>query len=453
MKTLVQTTDNPEDVPLSLDIILFPAYNIGNSELCFFLKTIESKGLLDRLLLICDEDFVTECRTQLKHYIVDDFKSYNVLLNKIESWKKKHRVAFKGILAVDEEMQFQLSRTLARHFGLEFFADNTCSLASNKFLLKRSFQKHNVPTSRFTLLTRPSRERAIRVGFPNVLKVLSGTQSQYIFYNKDMNELNFNFQRLKRAVGRTNGDPRFGKQRVILDGRSITLDPRRQFLLESYVPGEEYSCDFMIQSDRIQIIRVAKKIKGPHFGYFAGYHLLNEERLIHNNISKAKLVDICRKISRALSISAGVCMVDFKSRHGTITVLEASIRPGLSAFNHLMYDICGYTSLALMAMQKMGIRNCIGMPENTGAVLYLYDSPDGTLQSFDSSELEGLKSHLEISSTYTYRDADDGGTDSEFDHTSLLKGYVLLKDRENAGVSESADLADTEKRYRIYEPV
>lgn len=439
----MQTTDNPEDVPLSKDIILFPAYNIGRSELFFFLKTIENKGLLDKLLLICGRDFFSECRIQLKHYIVDDFKSYSALLKKIESWEKQHRVVFKGILAIDEEMQFKLSRKLAIHFGLEFFADITCFLASNKFLLKSSFQKHRVPTSAFTLLSRLGREQALRVSFPNVLKVLSGTQSQYIFYNKDMSELKFNFQRLKKAVCRTNGDPRFAKQRVVLDGRSITLDPKRQFLLEAYVPGEEYSCDFMLQSGMIQLIRVAEKIKGSYFGHFAGYHLLNEEGLIHKNISKSELIDICRKVSRALSISTGVCMVDFKSQHGKITVLEASIRPGLSAFNHLMYDIYGYTSLALMLMQKMGIRECVGIPENTGTVLYLYDSADGNPQSLGNPERENLKNHLEVTSTYIYHDANDCETDSDFGHTSLLKGYVLLRDREHAGITESADLTDT----------
>ncbi len=449
----MQTTDNSEDVPLSKDIILFPAYNIGTSELFFFLKSIENRGLLDKLLLICDVNFSSGCRIELKHCIIDDFKSYTALLKKIESWKKKHRVAFKGILAIDEEMQFKLSRNLARHFGLEFFTDITCFRASNKFLLKSSFEKHGVPTSDFTLLSRPARDKAFRIGFPNVLKVLSGTQSQYVFYNRDMSELKSNFHRLKTAAGRTNGDPRFAKQRVVLDGRSITLDPKRQFLLEAYVPGEEYSCDFMIQSGMIQIIRVAKKIECAYFGQFAGYHLLNEERLVKNNISKSTLMDICRKISRALSISAGVCMVDFKSLHGMITILEASIRPGLAAFNHLMYDICGYTSLALMAMQKMGIRECIGIPENTGTVLYLYDSPDGTVRSFDNTELESLKNHLEITGACTYHGADDCETDSVFDHTSLMKGYMLLRDREDAGLTESADPIETEKRHGMYEPV
>jgi len=304
-------TDNQEDVPLSQEVILFPAFNIGNSELYYFLKSIENSGLLDKVLLICNRDFLSEYDISLKHQIVDEFDSFPALIRKIESLKKKHRFGFKGVLGIDEELQFQLSRKLAHHFGLDFFDDITCLLASNKFLLKSAFRKHGVPTSPFVLLAKLDRERALRIGFPNVLKVLSGTQSHYIFYNEDMGELEDNFHRLRRTLRHVNGDPRFKKQSLVLEGRSISLDPKRQFLLEAHVPGEEYSCDFMIQSKKIQIIRVAKKIKGPCFGHFNGYHLLNEEGLVQNDIDKSRLVSICRRISRALSIQTGVCMVDF----------------------------------------------------------------------------------------------------------------------------------------------
>jgi hypothetical protein len=265
--------------------------------------------------------------------------------------------------------------------------------------------------------------------------------------------LKCNLHLLKCAARGTNGDPRFRRQSFVLDGRDCTLDPKRQFLLEAYAPGEEYSCDFMIQSGAIQIIRVTRKIKGPYFGYFKGYHLLNEVGLAHEGINKTKLVAICRKVSRALSVRAGVCMMDFKVHDRTITVLEASIRPGLSAFNHLMYDVYGYTSLALLAMQKMGIPVCADISDTSGAVMYLYSSPDGAPRAIDLAALGDSNDRLEVSATHTYRDAEDRAVDTSFDHTSLLKGYVLLRDRDGAHVPETADAAVAESRYLVEEPV
>jgi hypothetical protein len=446
-------TDNQEDVPLSHEVILFPAFNIGNSELYYFLKSIENSGLLDKVLLVCTKDFLSEYDIMLKHQIIDEFDSFPALIRKIESLKKEHLFRFKGVLGIDEELQFQLSKKLARHFELDFFDDVTCLLASNKFLLKSAFRKHGVPTSPFVLLAKPDREQALRLGFPNVLKVLSGTASHYVFYNEDMDELKENFRRLRRALGRVNGDPRFKRQHMVHDGVGITLDPKRQFLLEAHVPGEEFSCDFMVESKQVYIIRVTKKIKGPYFGYFRGYHLLNEEGLVQNNIDKSRLVSVCRKISRALSIRAGVCMVDFKSRGGKITVLEASIRPGLSAFNHLMYDVYGYTSLALMAMQKMGVPICVEIPEKMGAVIYQYEFSAGDLGQTDTGELEDLKRRFNDAATHTFRDAPDCAIDSEFDHSSLLKGYTLLRNTDAAALSQSAGPADDGLHRRVEEPV
>jgi hypothetical protein len=118
-----------------------------------------------------------------------------------------------------------------------------------------------------------------------------------------------------------------------------------------------------------------------------------------------------------------------------------------------MYDVYGYTSLALLAMQKMGIPVCADISQTTGAVVYLYSSPDGTPPSPDASELDGLGGRLEVSATHTYQDSNDCMADSGFDHTSLLKGYVLLRDPDGARAPETAEAAGAEGRYRVEEPV
>ncbi len=426
-------------------LVIFPAYEVGYSELLHFLKSMGNSGLLNRLLLICPAEFLTVHGVKVPYHIDDDFKSHTALVRKIESWALMNHFSFTGIIGVDEEEQFKLSKQIARYFKLPFYDDGTCSLASNKYLLKTAFKEHGVPTGDFALLSGLNDNGVERVGFPNVLKVLSGNGSQYLFRNENMEQLKENFHILKAAVRNIKGDPRFRKQHVFVNGQAVFLNPRRQFLLEVFTAGEEFSCDFAICDGVVQVVRVVKKIKGPYFGYFKGYHLLNETELERNDIDLARLKDLCESIARALAIDTGqtgVSMVDFKVQGREWYVLEASIRPGLSAFNHLMYEIYGYTSLFLLVKQRLGIPIDIRFPQENGAVVYLYARPGEKIQTIDSSALESLKQTFHIIHIHTYEDAGNGNgaTDSVTDHSALLRGYVILKNIDGEKLPELADL-------------
>ncbi|MBN1885828.1 MAG: hypothetical protein JW876_09950 [Candidatus Krumholzibacteriota bacterium] len=430
MRATMQRCDMNEhdDPPSSQRLLLFPAYNIGDSELLHFIKSLERADLADRVLLVCPADFATAHAIDPARTIVDEFDDVPALVEKVAAWKNEHRCVFTGIVGIDEEVQFRLSRKLARRFGLEFYGEATCAIAANKYLQKRAFSEHGVPTSDFALCTGRLADAARRIGFPSVLKALSGTQSHFVFFNRNAGELAANLRRMSRAAAATNGDPRFARQRAMLDGRRVTLDPKSQFLLEAYVPGDEYSCDFLVRDGAIKIIRVTGKLPGSHFGYAGGYRLLNEAGLARANIGRARLEAVCRGIARALGIDAGVCMVDFKKGDGGIVVLETSIRPGLSAFNHLMYDICGYTSLALMAMEKLGRPVRVELPDARGAVVYLYDSADGVPRPLDTPLRDDLFSRCAVTATHLYRDDGGRAADSAVDHSALLRGYVVLND-------------------------
>ncbi|MDQ1351583.1 MAG: hypothetical protein QG657_1888 [Acidobacteriota bacterium] len=444
-------SDNRNDIN---SLVIFPAFEVGYSELLHFLKSMEKNNLLNRFLLICPADFLNVHQFQVPYHIDDDFKSHAGLVRKIEAWAKLNRRTFIGIIGVDEEEQFNLSKRIARRFKLPFYHDRTCSTASNKYLLKTAFKEHGVLTGDFALLTGFDNTDIERVGFPfpNVLKVLSGNGSQYLFRNENIDQLKENYRILKTAVRGIKGDPRFRKQHVIINNQAVTLNPRRQFLLEAFITGEEFSCDFVICDGMVQVVRVVRKIKGSYFGYFKGYHLLNEKELGQYNIDLPRLKGLCERIARALAIETGqtgvsgvcgVCMVDFKVMNGEWYVLEASIRPGLSAFNHLMYEVYGYTSLFLMARQRLGMAIDIRFPQENGAVVYLYAQPGKKgekIQSFDSPVLESLKKTFEIVHIHIYEEVGGGAVDLVTDHSALLRGYVILKNIDGEKLEELAEL-------------
>jgi len=429
-----------EEVPLPNSLVIFVAFQVGGKEFLYFLKTMADYNLIDRLLVIGSPGLLASVRTSVRYSIADNFKSLPGLIGRLDSWSRKYRCTFSGVIGIDEEEQYKLSRKIAGHFGLEFFNETTCSLASNKYLMKKAFRENGVPTGKFALVRGPGPDNVKGIGFPNVLKIISGTQSEYVFLNRNPDELHENFAYLLKAASLVRGDCRFKKQRLQLETETVNFNPRTQFLLEEYVPGEEFSCDFIKHNDEIKIIRVVKKIRGGHFGMFKGYHLLNKKGLAQNDIDLEYLREICRRIALAFSIDNGVCMVDFKMNDGALTVLESSIRPGLSAFNHLMYEIYGYTSLALMVTQKMGMKVDVGIPEVNGAVVYLYALKSGMIGAIDTSGLEELRYRYNILDIYKYEDLDDWVNDSRESHTMLLRGYVLLKSPDESKLVELANL-------------
>ena len=411
-----------DNVAMENGIVIFPAFLIGHSELLYFMKSMEKQGLLDRVLPICSAEFINSADLHLPYYIIDNFKSFAATIERIDMWSRLHKLPFTGVMGIDEEEQFRISKGIAKYYGLEFFQDKTCYRSSNKYLLKSFFKEFHVPIGKYTLLSDPGDSEIHRIGFPNVLKPVSGTGSQFIFLNENKEQLEQNFHLLKTAALRAEGDGRFNRRNVTVDGKTFNLDPRRQFLLEQYINGDEYSCDFLVRDNNVQVIRAVKKFKGPYFGLFSAYHLLTFEGLEANRIDLEKLTDMCRGIAQSFSINQGICMVDFKLSDGEFKVLESSVRPGLSAFNHLMYKIYGYTSLAVLAKLKMGIPFDLQFPEESGSVIYIYNWREDILHN--------PKLPLEILHMHHFEIEEGPVVDPAFDRSQYLKGYVLIKNIE-----------------------
>lgn len=428
-------------------IIIFLAYEVGRSELIAFLKSMEKENLLHRLLIVSPPELSDLFQKIRNLCIVDDFKSLNSLIVVIDDLVRKRNLTVTDIMAIDEEEQFSISRRIAGHFQLKFYSLKTCAIASNKFLQKTIFTQNNIPTGHFTLFSELNEKHINAIGFPSILKVLSGNGSAYLFKNDNLEQLKNNFEFLKKSVKNTDSDSRFRVQHIDLGEEKIILNPQDQFLLEEYIEGEEYSCDFLVDKGSVRIIRVVKKFHGPFLGFFSGYLLLREEDLAPNHLELNDLEAICLRITNSFEIESGVCMVDFKIHQGKFKLIESSIRPGLSAFNHLMYEIFGYTSLALMAKLKMGVEIKTGFPNQTGAIIYLFadmntigDEPDITL-------LEQLRSEYNILHIHKFENSGMPVTDNPCDRSGYLVGYVMVKNPNSVQIPQLAELFNRKLKF------
>lgn len=396
-------------------MILFPAAYIPNEELSYSLKSMQTS----KILLICRPDFIEDYPYE-GNVITDNFMAVDILIAKIEKWIQSNGTTLTGMIGIDDEEQFLLSAKLAEHFSLEFYDDEVLQTASNKYIMKKNFVQCLVPTSKFCLIDNPKKND---VAFPNVLKPICGSGSEFVFVNNDKDELAKNFSiALERAV-LVEDDLRFRKMRY----DDVSYDSRKQFLVEGYVNGEEYSCDFLLFNKNITLLRVVKKFESEHFGLFKGYFLMNKNSMKVNGIDFSKLVDVCLKVGKSLKINQGVCMVDFKIDKGELFVIETSIRPGFGTFINLMYRMYGYTSLGVMAELKNNLVKEYNISKKEGLVVHVIAPIPGKIDKFEFLNMESLKSAGMVD-FFMFNKVGDTIIFSEVDPTDMFLGYLVFQD-------------------------
>ncbi len=409
-------------------VLLFPT----KSMTVHILTILEDMGN-ENVLPILREDYVKKNRIR-GEYIADDFTSFDALTKKIKTWARLNDAQFTGIMGTDDEDQFQTVSRIARHFGLDYYDSRTLMIASNKFLMKQQFRENGVPTGAFALISDSNDEQVERIGFPNVLKILTGNESYFLFFNRDAEELKRNLEYTRRNASELRDDKEYGSffRKITFEGTKKTVfDPTREFLLEEYISSDEYSCDFLLCNGQIKILRVVKKFRAKYFGYFEAFYLMNNDSISHYGIDIKKLECVCRKIAKSLLIDSSkgssVCMIDFMMADGEIKVIETNVRPGIGAFLPLMKEIYGYTSFRILSRSKIGLSVDCTIPRDEGLAVYLYCNKTGRIEKFDTCKLEELREELGIIGITKYNAEGDIISDTEVDHWGFICGTVLIK--------------------------
>ncbi|MCM2325619.1 MAG: ATP-grasp domain-containing protein [Candidatus Woesearchaeota archaeon] len=386
------------------DIVLFPASFIGSMELQNCVKSIPA----DELLVVYRPQYVKTHKPE-GHFIIDDFSDTHGLIQKIKEAAIGKNIV--GIIAIDDEMQFRLSSEIAKALSIPFYGERSQDIASNKFFMRQAFDRAKVPSLRYQLI---GEMEDVSLGYPNILKIMTGSGSEFLFKNDTREELAANIVKMRSLV---NVDDSRLREMDTVFGK---VDTRKKFLLEEFAQGDEYSLDFRFDGD-VKLIRVVRKFTSGLTGYFAGFRLLNA-RSIETIFGKGNLEGMCRKIAAALEIDNGVCMVDFKY-DGTLRVIETAMRPGLSTFIHLMNELYGYASIRVLHEMLMGRDFRFDIPEKEGFAYYLLADRPGRLKSI-SADVESLPGFI---CKKFYSKAGDMIEDHESDHTDYLLGYVLFE--------------------------
>lgn len=155
--------------------------------------------------------------------------------------------------------------TIAAERGLSYSPVEAMIAATNKCVARMRFAAAGVPDIRFGVASdaRSLRHAARTVGYPLILKPLTGVGSSLIFKCRDENEAQRSLRRALRALPRAHYEQlRMAPHDVIgPDGETIRFDPVRSMLVEQYLDGREASVECLVAGGKVTPLLVHDKLE------------------------------------------------------------------------------------------------------------------------------------------------------------------------------------------------
>lgn len=235
---------------------------------------------------------------------------------------------------------------LARELKLPFPAMNAILRARNKYEAATVWKESGIPSPSVLLVS--SLEESLdgfrRMQRDIVLKPVSGSGSELVFHCVSEKEVIESVRIMLRELPQRASNPLF-RPLTSPAGETI-VDPKLVWILEEFVSGPEFSCDFFLKGDRITLIRETGKIKAPDrtFGSVLAY---TYPPAYPGNFSFADIRDVLGRAAAALGFTWGHFMVDFILFNGHPIIIEMSPRPGGDSIPDLLETATGIDLLKL----------------------------------------------------------------------------------------------------------
>jgi len=299
----------------------------------------------DHLVFVTD---IQEHQRRLEFYLHDsnevvcDLSDHDGVLSALKSHLDRHALKVSGVVCFDCE-SMPLAACLAPTFGVSYPSSETIAICRNKYVSKNFWRKSGILCPEFVLIrnSEDAVEFQKRIGGPIVIKPLTGSGSEFVSLCEDELDCRRACRHLQMGILSSINQRLYSADNI--PGKDF--DPRMDYLAEEYIGGVEYSCDFVIDGDRLDIIRIARKFPAPNMvlGTTMAYYLpaslpagLTAEELQHQLIHA----------SHAVGLKRAIGMVDFRVHHNLTYLLELTPRPGGDCLPELIkagsgFDILG----------------------------------------------------------------------------------------------------------------
>jgi len=284
-----------------------------------------------------------------------------------------------GVACFDCE-SLALAASIAERLGLSFPSTEAIDHCRDKILSKSLWQKYGIDCPDFSLVRSAEDVLAFFSSIRGrcVLKPVSGSGSELVYVCDSVQSCQTNFEIIQEQLGRR------GKNRLYTTRDSLA--PR--IIAEECVEGEEYSCDFLLEGERVKVIRVTRKIKATHkpFGTTRAYIM---PASLPRHFTETLLSRALSEGARALALTRSLCMADFIIRDDRIVFLEMTPRPGGDCLPYLLRRTCSLDILGLAidfaAYRPVSLPNTDRMPPHVGVRLHAEKA--GILKHLEAGDL------------------------------------------------------------------
>jgi biotin carboxylase len=279
-----------------------------------------------------------------------------------------------------------LAAFISRAFGLCYPSAEAVAACRSKYISKDVWRREGLPCPGVGLVRDASDVLSFfrGVGGPVVLKPLTGSGSELVFLCSNEEECTGAFGRLRSRLGEHWNERMYA--RYLFEGQEI--DPRKVFVVEEYIRGEEYSCDFLVDSGKVEIIRMTRKIPDweQSFGTTLAYVLLAEYPPVLANASFGG--QLC-EAARVLGLDRAICMLDFVVREDRAFMIELTPRPGGDCLPALLLKSCGMDILGVTLDFAEGRPLKLPKPSQRRSLVgvRLFATQSGEIKLVDSSVL------------------------------------------------------------------
>lgn len=345
-----------------------------------------------------------------------------------------HGLSPSGIACFDCENML-LAADVAKRLGLRYPTATAVHSCRCKLSSKRLWQHAHVPCPLFRIARTATEAEAFarKLAVPCVIKPLSGAGSELTFRCDSPAEARSRFVQVQRALATRRDLPMFNQ---VPHGVTAVL-------VEEWVDGTEYSCDFVVEQDEVTIIRLARKYgleRGP-FGITAGYRLLSDGGPFDAGGLRRHL----GRAAAALGLSRAFCMVDIIDRDGVPYFLEMAPRPGGDCLPWLLRQAAQVDVLGLyldFCRRRLDSPRIVAEPH---VAVRLFAERTGVLRSLDVAALEADPRVREV---YLKRRPGDRIELPPEDYDSWILGHAVYVPDPRAPVEqqnrELAAMVDTE---------
>jgi biotin carboxylase len=281
----------------------------------------------DRAFFVTDtaeRNRATEQAPPTESELVCDLSSIGETLSSLRNRLSQSQIRPSGVTCFDCE-SMPLAALIAFDFELSYPSPETINMVRNKYLTKSTWTAKGVPCPDCTIV----RTESEAIDFfrlkskPIVLKPLTGSGSEFVSLCRNEHECSESIRSMAAGLASHPNIRMYPVQPDRLGGGI----PRKEFLAEEFIGGREYSCDFVIDGNRIKVIRIAQKIRfvDKPFGTTTGYLLPSP---LPPTISLEAFEETIHAAARALNIDRAICMLDFMVSSGGLSLIELTPRPG-----------------------------------------------------------------------------------------------------------------------------